>query len=528
MLYRLGRTSVAILVVLLALAAAALGADLDGLMEAYYAASDSSEVAAAIDALVAAGIGADEIASRLRAGRSYSEDVARGWSVYYNECIDGTARPYHVYVPEGYHPLARYPVLVDLHGAVSHPPYPVEGLIRRRALWGPTAETEGWILVMPHGDEGATWWSEAGRANLLAQLASLKSTYNIDENRVFLSGFSDGGTGALWMGYHDPTAWAGFIATYGHPGIAGKGPYQTYPRNLLNRPIRASNGMYDEIYPAAEIRLYVDQLLAYGVDIDWMAHRSGHDINIIDIERPEVIAFIENVERNPYRARVIWEASDVAAGRCDWVRIDKIVDVGNNAEFREMNIWPLKEEIEFGATFAYQGTDVGFVVVGVEPWSIAHFSGVKTGDKIVRIAEFPVETGYEVPGIVDAKNPGEPIEIEVIRNGETLVLEGQITSIEALYARDEMTGSIEAVADGNRIDVTVRNVARYTLFMSSEQFDLDRPIVVTTNGVEVFAGIVEPDVRFMLEQAAKDDDREAIFEAAIEIVVSGNDSASGD
>ena len=101
------------------------------------------------------------------------------------------------------------------------------------------------------------------------------------------------------------------------------------------------------------------------------------------------------------------------------------------------------------------------------------------------------------------------------------MLAGEVTPIEEVYSRDEMTGSIEAAADGNRIDVTVRNVARYTLLISSEQFDLDRPVVVSTNGVETFSGVVEPDVRPMLEQAARDEDRRAIYEAKIEVGVPG-------
>jgi len=422
MLHRIDKRGLLFIAVSLALCigvAGVRGADLDALMEAFFVASDPDERAGAIEQLVSSGFGVSEIASRLRSGRVYSNEVARGWSVYYSECLDGAARPYHVFVPQSYDPAVPVPVLFDLHGAVSRAePYPVESLTRRRTLWEPTASEEGWILVVPHGDSGATWWSEAGRANLLAQLAFLKHRYNVDENRVFLSGFSDGGTGALWMGFHDATAWAGFVDIYGHPVIAGYGPYQTYPRNLLNRPIRASNGTYDEMYPAGEIRLYVDQLLDLGIDIDWTAHPTGHDIEAVDLERPAVVSFIERVERDPHPTRAIWESSDVAVGRCDWVRIDEIADVGNNLGFKDANVWPLKEEIRFGAAFVYQGADAGFLIMGVEPWTIAHFAGVKTGDKVVRIDEYPVETGYEVPAIIDAKNPGDPIEIEVIRDGE--------------------------------------------------------------------------------------------------------------
>ena len=523
MLHRIGRVGsilLAVLPVLCSSVVGAHGADVDVLMEAFFGAADPGQRAEAIEGLVSSGIGASEIANRLRIGRTYPDEALCGWTVYYNECIDGMARPYHVYVPYGYDPKVPIPVLFDLHGAVSRmEPYAVESLLRRRALWEPTAEEEEWILVVPHGDYGATWWSEAGRANLLAQLAFLKAHYNVDENRVFLSGFSDGGTGALWMGFHDATAWAGFIDIYGHPTIAGYGPYQTYPRNLLNRPIRASNGSRDEVYPAAEIELYIDQLLELGIDIDWVIHPTDHDIQAVSIERPAVVSFIGRVKREPNPMHVIWETSDVAVGRCNWVRIDEIADVGNNLDFKDANVWPLEDQIRFGAAFVYQNPDVGFLIMGVEPWTIAHFAGVKTGDKIVRIDEYPVETGYEVPAIIDEKNPGDPIEIEIIRDGETLVLQGEVPQIEPAYPRIEMTGSIEAFADGNRIDVTVRNVACYTLLISSEQFDLARPIVIITNGIETFADFVEPDVRFMLEQAARDSDRRAVYETRIEVIV---------
>jgi len=225
MLHRIGRGGLLIVAASLVLCIGVLGADLDALMEAFFDASDPAERAEAIEQLVSSEIGASEIALRFRTGRAYSNDVVRGWSVHYNECIDGVTRPYHVFVPDVYDPAAPVPVLFDLHGGVSRvEPYPVESLLRRRTLWESAASVEGWILVVPHGDFGATWWSEAGRANLLAQLAFLKQLYNVDENRVFLSGFSDGGTGALWMGYHDATAWAGFVDIYGHPIIAGYGP----------------------------------------------------------------------------------------------------------------------------------------------------------------------------------------------------------------------------------------------------------------------------------------------------------------
>ena len=82
-------------------------------------------------------------------------------------------------------------------------------------------------------------------------------------------------------------------------------------------------------------------------------------------------------------------------------------------------------------------------------------------------------------------------------------------------------GGVDPVvkANGNRIDVTARAVARYTLLIRRDMFDLDRPIQAFTNGALSFNARVKPDLDFMLEQAGEDDDRSAVYSAKIEIQV---------
>ncbi len=50
-------------------------------------------------------------------------------------------------------------------------------------------------------------------------------------------------------------------------------------------------------------------------------------------------------------------------------------------------------------------------------------------------------------------------------------------------------------------------------------FDLDQPIQVVNNGALSFHARVTPDVGFLLEQAAEDDDRSAISCARIQVKV---------
>ena len=63
------------------------------------------------------------------------------------------------------------------------------------------------------------------------------------------------------------------------------------------------------------------------------------------------------------------------------------------------------------------------------------------------------------------------------------------------------------------------------LSLSHWQFDLPLPLIVTTSGQESYAGVVEPNLRWMLEQAAMDQDRELVYEATLVIEVPHHDTA---
>lgn len=305
---------------------------------------------------------------------------------------------------------------------------------------------------------------------------------------------------------------------HGHPAIAGQGPYQCYPRNLLNRPIRATTGERDAFYPPRDVAPYMELFNELGVDLDWIVYPGGHDVRFLTTEAGLTIDFMAHTARDAFPSEVVWETSNVAVGRCDWVRIDEIADIGNNEEFEDVNLLEVPQQVVFGASLAYQGGSL-FTVAGLEPGSTAHIMGIKNGDQILRIGNLNVLAQTDLGVAMMGKSPGDSVEVELIRDGETLVLLGEVPAGDPIYRRDVPTGSIRVLADGNHIDVDVRQVSHYTLFISSQQFDLSQPIQVTTNGQVSFSGVVTPDKQFMLERAAEDFDRQTIYEAAIEIAV---------
>lgn len=490
---------------------------LDDLMETYFAAEGTSTRNQAIRSLVYSGASAEAIAARLRVGRTYPADVARGWSVQTIESIDNVTRPFHVFVPESYDPAAAHPVIVNLHGLVSVA-HTVEDLIPSRSIWEAAAMREGMIVILPHGDGEAVWWSHVGRTNVNAALSYVKRHLNVDENRVFIAGFSDGGSGAFWLALQDPTPWAGFISYLGTPGIGAVGSYHAYPRNLLNRPLRIVNGLYDPLYPAREMRLYVDQLEDRGVDVEWEAYPTGHDFSFFAEEEDRSLEFISTVVRDPLLSHVVWETAEPRVGRCDWVQIDEISTIGDSGNIEDVNLFDRTGQSLVGVEILSY-TEDGGLVASVIPGFVADLAGVQVGDRLATVNDSVVESADDIRRAMEGSQPGDVIRIAVIRDSDELALSATVPEPFAIYPRVMMAGMIDVVADGNRIDVSAHNVIHYTLYISSKQFDLGQPLEVITNGRVSFHDTVNPNIRFMLEQAAADLDRQAIYEAKLEIIV---------
>jgi hypothetical protein len=121
--------------------------------------------------------------------------------------------------------------------------------------------------------------------------------------------------------------------------------------------------------------------------------------------------------------------------------------------------------------------------------------------------------------------PGRPLLLTVTRGSESIRLTGRYTptvlpgEADAMFARQRESGRVDLIRAGNRVDVTSRGVAAFTLLLSPDQFDLNRAITVVVNGRTAFGGPVAKDVRTLLEWAARDNDRTMLFAAELHVDV---------
>ncbi|NDJ85756.1 MAG: hypothetical protein GYB66_07710 [Chloroflexi bacterium] len=127
----------------------------------------------------------------------------------------GTSRSYALYVPPSYDPAAPTPLVMALHGRPSNS-YGIAYLMDFNAV----ANEEGFIVVYPDGiDQGWNYvegfpsydYSEVDDVGFLRVLISdLAVDLNIDQSRIYVTGFSNGGFMTQRLACDAPDTFAAF------------------------------------------------------------------------------------------------------------------------------------------------------------------------------------------------------------------------------------------------------------------------------------------------------------------------------
>ena len=205
-------------------------------------------------------------------------------------------------------------------------------------------------------------------------------------------------------------------------------------------------------------------------------------------------------------------------------RINEVRDVGNNRG-PELSNLTIVGPPNFGfvpdTTFAGPGVFIKYVYPGY----LADIAGMKPGDVLTSLDGVDVKTEDDAKKVlyirILAKKKGDAITGRYRRGDQNRSFRFDLPELPrtTIFKRTGQAGRLEVKADGNKVEVTARSVARYDLLIDRRTFDLDQPIQVVTNGKESYHDRAKPDLRFMLEQAAADDDRSTVYVAKIEITV---------
>ncbi|MEO5924315.1 MAG: hypothetical protein ABIR70_10860 [Bryobacteraceae bacterium] len=311
----------------------------DAAFQKFWAADSPAAAARAASDIEKSKISFDDAFKRLKAGRPYAPQKT-GVVPGKNRTSDNIEHFYSINVPANYDPAKKHQVRLQLHGGVggrtdNQPPARGNGEI------GQLAGAEQ-IYVLPYAWDKAGWWSDDQVLNLAAIVDSLKRTYNVDENRVVVSGVSDGGTGAYWVAMRDTTPYASFLPLNGFIMVLANDELddgKVYPGNLRNKPLFVINGGKDRLYPTSIVEPYTRYFMKNGVNIEYHPQPEGeHNTRWWPEMKDPFEKFAAEHPRDPHPDRLTWEASDAAHARNHWLVIDQFGSVPGERATQDLNV----------------------------------------------------------------------------------------------------------------------------------------------------------------------------------------------
>jgi poly(3-hydroxybutyrate) depolymerase len=487
-------------------------------LDAFLAAASRDAAVQQVDAVVHTGISFDEAYRRLRRGRTYGPQ--RTGVVRLRNTRSGRVEHHYVVnVPDNYDPSRRYQVRIQLHGGV--------GGRATNAPVGPgtigaLAGAEQ-IYVVPYAWAGAPWWSDDQVLNLVEIVDAVKRQYNVDENRVVVSGVSDGGTGAYYIAMRETTTFASVLPLNGYWMVLASGDIDNgtiFPNNLRNKPIFAVNGGHDRLYPTRIVDPHIAHMKRGGVAIDYRPQpEAGHNTAWWPDMKDAFESFVREHPRQPLPDVLTWETSDTTAhNRAHWLAIETL-----GARPGDANALPDLNDMEMPPAPDFGARTIGTRVNRVIPGSSANRVGLKPGDVVVRVNGKTMPAGTDLADALDDVEHGAQIELLVARNNAPVALSGRYepqmapAPLRHLFSRGLASGRVDLTRAGNTVTTSTRGVAAFTLLLSPDQFDFDKPVTVVANGRTVFRGAVHKNLRTLLKYAAADNDRTMLFGAELSV-----------
>jgi len=463
----------------------------------------------------------DEVTGLLR-NTTYNKPENQGVILSENLCIDGVKRPFCWYIPETYDPAKKTPLLVYLHGGVSTPHIDenLEEYVENSPFLS-LSENYSCILLFPFGQEGATWWDSIGVSNVLSQIRISKQNFNIDDNRVFMAGFSDGASGSFYFAMCYPTDFAAFFPLNGHPGVGSiDGGNHTYFVNLFNRPLSVINTDKDQLYPDEKIRPMMNLAIDAGANLLYRVYMGiEHSFDYGKEEIPLIQKFMVNHPRIRHPPIIKWETAEKRLGRCMWLSCDGIKEEDVADWYEDHNMELVDDRVAFGffpdETFEGEGVKVGKVVDS----TFCSFAGVTKGDIITKVGNTRVDNIQVLNDYKSGKKRGDPATVTVLRNSKEMELKGHFPppKIYKLFRREKPSTRAEVSFSGNTFRIKCTQLGTFTIYIHPEMVQLDQNVVIYVNKQKVFDKKIEPDVEFMLRNFLQNRDRELLYVNKISI-----------
>jgi len=268
----------------------------------------------------------------------------------YRDPVDDSPQFCLAYLPAGYTPSKKWPLVVGLHGAnFSNPPYIggpgtewyVDGRHRSEVDRYPV------IQIEPMGRYNSMYHGFA-ELDVLRAIREAKERFSVDDDRVYMGGISMGGAGTWGIASRHPELFAAVSPNLGifdyhvstpAADIGKMSPLDLYLHeaqstlvgvdSLLTTPIFVNHGDQDPVISVDQSRYATRMLQRWGYDVRYWEHPGGGHGDFDT--SPQVYPWFLSHTRvsNPTAVRV--RAADIKTAAAHWVRV-----VAENDPFQMM------------------------------------------------------------------------------------------------------------------------------------------------------------------------------------------------
>jgi predicted esterase len=269
--------------------------------------------------------------------------------IAYRDAVDGTPQFARAFLPASYDAAKPWPLVLNLHGFnPANPPYVRWWSVDARH---PNIDTEfeghqQVIFIEPHG-RGNTQYLGPGDADVMRVIAEAKQLFNVDANRIYLTGESMGGWGTWNVGTRHPDVFAAIAPVFGgldyhsqmtEAQLAALSPVDrliqerasswALAEGLNNTPIYIRHGDADQAVNVEWSRWGVQLLQRWGYDVRYHEYPGRiHETLETSASNPNVgIAWFLGHVRDPAPRHVRLRTPELRHAKSWWVDVKQVAN----------------------------------------------------------------------------------------------------------------------------------------------------------------------------------------------------------
>lgn len=207
----------------------------------------------------------------------------------YLSAVDNTLQPYQVFVPSSYDKSKHFPLIIALHGMGGDENSYLT--VYGQGAFKTEAEKHGYIVACPKGRKPASMYVGDAEKDVMDVLAEVRRAYNIDPDRIYLTGHSMGGFGTWSVAMDHPDVFAALAP------ISGGANTPASMSKIAHIPVLIVHGDNDPTVPVERSRVMVAMGKKLGTEIKYIEVPGGDHGNVVAPNFPAVFEWFDAHKR---------------------------------------------------------------------------------------------------------------------------------------------------------------------------------------------------------------------------------------